>query len=179
MAVSIHSNHSSTHFWQARSDYLNHHNNSRRSGTFGSERESQGIFDISGTYCWRGWNDCLVSYQRVILTCSKLTSQSSAFVCRKWYDLWTCIARLLWEDHNSLLIYGSLKKPTLDRFAIVTHFSTFASMLACLAMALAGFLTFGDKTQGNILNNFPKDNVMVNVARVLVAHRLLAKVPHW
>lgn len=51
-------------------------------------------------------------------------------------------------------------------------------MLACLAMALAGFLTFGDKTQGNILNNFPKDNVMVNVARVLVAHRLLAKVPH-
>lgn len=50
-------------------------------------------------------------------------------------------------------------------------------MLACLAMALAGFLTFGDKTQGNILNNFPKDNVMVNVARVLVAHRLLAKVP--
>lgn len=56
----------------------------------------------------------------------------------------------------------------MDRFARVTHFSTFASMLACLAMALAGFLTFGDKTQGNILNNFPRDNVMVNVARLWV-----------
>ena len=69
-------------------------------------------------------------------------------------------------DHNSLLIYGSLKTPTLDRFARVTHYSTGISMLACLAMALVGFLTFGDKTLGNVLNNFPNDNVMVNVARL-------------
>ena len=72
------------------------------------------------------------------------------------------------SDHNSLLIYGSLKKPTMDRFAKVTHYSTGISMLACLVMALAGFLTFGDKTKGNVLNNFPADNVMVNVARLYV-----------
>ena len=69
-------------------------------------------------------------------------------------------------DHNSLLIYGSLKKPTLDRFARVTHLSTGISMVACMVMALAGFLTFGDKTQGNILNNFPADNIVVNIARL-------------
>ncbi|KAI9835833.1 MAG: hypothetical protein M1837_003582 [Sclerophora amabilis] len=68
--------------------------------------------------------------------------------------------------HNSLLIYGSLKKPTMDRFARVTHYSTGISMLACLTMAVAGFLTFGDKTEGNVLNNFAPDNVMVNVARL-------------
>ena len=73
-------------------------------------------------------------------------------------------------DHNSLLIYGSLRKPTIDRFAKVTHYSTGISMLACMAMALAGFLAFGDKTKGNILNNFPGDNIMVNVARLWV-HR--------
>lgn len=39
-------------------------------------------------------------------------------------------------------------------------------MVACMTMALAGFLTFGDKTQGNVLNNFPTDNIMVNVARL-------------
>ena len=33
-------------------------------------------------------------------------------------------------------------------------------------MALAGFLTFGDKTLGNVLNNFPEDNIMVNIARL-------------
>lgn len=39
-------------------------------------------------------------------------------------------------------------------------------MMACFAMALAGFLTFGDKTQGNVLNNFPTDNTMINIARL-------------
>ena len=68
--------------------------------------------------------------------------------------------------HNSLLIYGSLKTPTMDRFARVTHYSTGISMLACLAMALGGYLSFGDLTQGNVLNNFPTDNVMVNIARL-------------
>jgi len=68
--------------------------------------------------------------------------------------------------HNSLLIYGSLRKPTLDRFAKVTHWSTGISMIACLIMALAGYLTFGSKTDGNVLNNFPRDNIVVNVARL-------------
>ena len=68
--------------------------------------------------------------------------------------------------HNSLLIYGSLRKPTLDRFAKVTHYSTGISMIACLMMALAGYLTFGSKTDGNVLNNFPKNNIMVNIARL-------------
>lgn len=39
-------------------------------------------------------------------------------------------------------------------------------MFACMAMALAGFLIFGDKTQGNVLNNFPTDNLTVNIARL-------------
>lgn len=68
--------------------------------------------------------------------------------------------------HNSLLIYGSLRKPTLDRFAKVTHLSTGISMVMCLLMSIAGFMSFRDKTQGNVLNNFPNDNLMVNVARL-------------
>ena len=43
-------------------------------------------------------------------------------------------------------------------------------MIACLTMATAGFLTFGDKTEGNVLNNFPMDNVMVNIARLWVMY---------
>ncbi|KAI9850086.1 MAG: hypothetical protein M1838_006098 [Thelocarpon superellum] len=79
--------------------------------------------------------------------------------------------------HNSLLIYGSLRKPTMDRFARVTHYSTGISMLACLTMALAGFLTFGDKTKGNVLNNFPTDNIMVNVARFCFGLNMLTTLP--
>jgi sodium-coupled neutral amino acid transporter 11 len=64
-----------------------------------------------------------------------------------------------------LLIYGALKKPTMDRFAKVTHYSTGISLVACMIMALAGFITFKEKTAGNILNNFPRNDVMVNIAR--------------
>ncbi|KAI9827015.1 MAG: hypothetical protein M1826_006494 [Phylliscum demangeonii] len=80
-------------------------------------------------------------------------------------------------DHNSLLIYGSLQKPTLDRFARVTHLSTGISMAACLSMALAGFLTFGDQTQGNILNNFGPDNLVVNFARFCFGLNMLTTLP--
>ena len=56
--------------------------------------------------------------------------------------------------HNSLLIYGSLRTPTLDRFNTVTHISTAISLVACCTLAISAFLVFTDKTQGNILNNF-------------------------
>lgn len=68
--------------------------------------------------------------------------------------------------HNSLLIYGSLRTPTIDNFSRVTHYLTGVSMVACLVMALGRFLTFGDRTLGNVLNNFPSDNSMVNAARL-------------
>ncbi|KAM5348666.1 hypothetical protein ACJ41O_008490 [Fusarium nematophilum] len=79
--------------------------------------------------------------------------------------------------HNSLLIYGSLKTPTIDNFSRVTHYSTGVSMLFCLVLALGGFLTFGDKTLGNVLNNFPADNTMVNVARLCFGLNMLTTLP--
>lgn len=90
-----------------------------------------------------------------------LTATGAAFVCH----------------HNSLLIYGSLRTPTIDNFSRVTHYSTGVSMLACLAMALAGFVTFGDKTMGNVLNNFGSDNSMVNVARLFFGLNMLTTLP--
>jgi sodium-coupled neutral amino acid transporter 11 len=50
-------------------------------------------------------------------------------------------------------------------------------MLACLLMALAGFLTFGDRTLGNVLNNFPADNTMVNIARFCFGLNMLTTLP--
>ncbi|KAF9887882.1 hypothetical protein FE257_009542 [Aspergillus nanangensis] len=79
--------------------------------------------------------------------------------------------------HNSLLIYGSLKKPTLDRFAKVTHYSTAISLLLCLTMAISGCLFFGSKTQGNVLNNFPSDNILVNIARLCFGLNMLTTLP--
>ena len=46
-----------------------------------------------------------------------------------------------------------------------------------MLMALAGFLTFGDRTKGNVLNNFAADNTMVNVARLCFGLNMLTTLP--
>lgn len=80
--------------------------------------------------------------------------------------------------HNSLLIYGSLKTPTIDRFSTVTHYSTIASLIACLLMALSGFLTFGNLTKGNVLNNFPSQgHIVVQIARLCFGLNMLTTLP--
>jgi sodium-coupled neutral amino acid transporter 11 len=79
--------------------------------------------------------------------------------------------------HNSLLIYGSLETPTLDRFAAVTHVSTLLSLVACCTLAISGFMVFTDKTQGNILNNFPQDDTLINVARFCFGMNMFTTLP--
>ncbi|GAA5919445.1 hypothetical protein JCM1841_002397 [Sporobolomyces salmonicolor] len=79
--------------------------------------------------------------------------------------------------HNSLLIYGSLRTPTLDRFAQVTHVSTILSVVACLCMSTSGFLVFTDRTQGNILNNFAEDDTLINIARACFGANMFATLP--
>lgn len=64
--------------------------------------------------------------------------------------------------HNSLLIYGSMKTPTIDRFALVTHIATVFSLLSCSILAISAFWVFTNKTQGNILNNFPAVSSLVS-----------------
>ena len=79
--------------------------------------------------------------------------------------------------HNSLLIYDSLKKPTMDRFKTVTHWSTGVSMCACLLMGVGGFVVFKDKTRGNVLNNFPPNDTMANIARFCFGFNMLTTLP--
>ncbi|KAG7098547.1 hypothetical protein E1B28_000482 [Marasmius oreades] len=79
--------------------------------------------------------------------------------------------------HNSLLIYGSLRTPTLDRFAQVTHVSTLLSLLCCCTLAISAFVVFTDKTQGNILNNFPSNDTLINVARFCFGLNMFTTLP--
>uniref|UniRef100_A0A8H7Y803 Amino acid transporter transmembrane domain-containing protein n=1 Tax=Psilocybe cubensis TaxID=181762 RepID=A0A8H7Y803_PSICU len=79
--------------------------------------------------------------------------------------------------HNSLLIYGSLRTPTLDRFAKVTHISTFISLVSCLMLAVSAYVVFTDKTQGNILNNFPSDDTLINIARFSFGLNMFTTLP--
>ncbi|KAF8472907.1 amino acid transporter [Russula ochroleuca] len=79
--------------------------------------------------------------------------------------------------HNSLLIYGSLRTPTLNRFATVTHVSTVVSLIACSVMAISGYVVFTDRTQGNILNNFSPNDTLINIARFCFGLNMFTTLP--
>ncbi|KAJ1822436.1 hypothetical protein LPJ56_000792 [Coemansia sp. RSA 2599] len=79
--------------------------------------------------------------------------------------------------HNSFMIYGSLRKPTLNRYFEVVHISTAIATAASLVIASFGYLYFREKTQGNILNNFPQDNFLINIARFLFALNMITTFP--
>ncbi|KAH9940510.1 amino acid transporter [Epithele typhae] len=79
--------------------------------------------------------------------------------------------------HNTLLIYGSLKTPTLDRFNRVTHISTLISLLACCTLAISAYVVFTDRTQGNILNNFGANDTLINVARFCFGLNMFTTLP--
>lgn len=59
----------------------------------------------------------------------------------------------------------------------MTHISTAVSLVACVAMALSGFLVFTDKTQANILNNFPQTDLLINVARLCFGLNMFTTLP--
>lgn len=79
--------------------------------------------------------------------------------------------------HNINILYRSLHVPTLDRFNLVTHISTGLSLVCCLIMSISGYLSFTDKTQGNILNNFPTDDTMINIARLCFGLNMFTTSP--
>jgi solute carrier family 38 (sodium-coupled neutral amino acid transporter), member 11 len=79
--------------------------------------------------------------------------------------------------HNSFMIYGSLVKPSLNRWEIVTHLSTGISWILSMVMAFAGYLTFGAKTEANILNNFSDNNIWVNLSRLAFAANMFTTFP--
>lgn len=79
--------------------------------------------------------------------------------------------------HNTSFIYFSLKNPSLKRFDKLTHLSCFVSMITCFLMGYSGFLSFKDRTKGNILNNFPTDDNLINVARFCFGFNMLTTFP--
>ncbi|CAN3356444.1 vacuolar amino acid transporter 2 [Diutina catenulata] len=79
--------------------------------------------------------------------------------------------------HNTIYIYNSLRNATIKKFAKITHLACVVSMVFCGLMAINGLVTFGDKTKGNVLNNFRADDVWINIARFCFGLNMLTTFP--
>lgn len=65
----------------------------------------------------------------------------------------------------------------MDKFGKVTHYSTTIAAVAAITMSVAGYWSFEDKTLGNILNNFPEDDTLVNIARFCFGVNMFTTFP--
>ena len=66
-------------------------------------------------------------------------------------------------QHNSFMIYRSLQFPSKENWHKVASYSLIIAVLVCLAMGIAGYLSFFDTVHGDILNNF-SDKGMCNMS---------------
>ncbi|XP_028603252.2 putative sodium-coupled neutral amino acid transporter 11 isoform X1 [Podarcis muralis] len=67
--------------------------------------------------------------------------------------------------HNSFLIYGSLKEPTLSNWARVTHVSVSFAVFVSLLFATCGYVTFREYTEGDIFENYCRDDDLATFGR--------------
>jgi sodium-coupled neutral amino acid transporter 11 len=104
-------------------------------------------------------------------------STGSFFLTSRIFQGISVISFALVCHHNTSFIFHSLRTPSLNRFAQVTHASCFVSMIALALIGFGGFLIFRDKTKGNILNNFPSDDPIVNIARFCFGFNMLTTYP--
>ncbi|XP_058478551.1 putative sodium-coupled neutral amino acid transporter 11 [Solea solea] len=79
--------------------------------------------------------------------------------------------------HNSFLIYGSLKQPTLANWSQVTHVSVGSSLIISAVFAVAGYTTFTGYTQGDIFENYCRDDNLATVGRFFFGLSIMTTYP--
>ncbi|CAM9603458.1 unnamed protein product [Scytosiphon promiscuus] len=78
---------------------------------------------------------------------------------------------------SSFLVYRSMAKGGVDRWAFVTRWSVAIALAMGMVLSLGGYLNFVNLTEGNILNNFPADYQPANVARIFLALTMVFTYP--
>lgn len=70
---------------------------------------------------------------------------------------------------SSFLVYRSMADKSVVRWRWVSRWAVSAALLMGLILALAGYGSFVNKTDANILNNFSTEHKAANVARGFLA----------
>ncbi|XP_077435353.1 LOW QUALITY PROTEIN: putative sodium-coupled neutral amino acid transporter 11 [Vanacampus margaritifer] len=79
--------------------------------------------------------------------------------------------------HNSFLIYGSLEQPTLTNWTRVTHISVGSALIISAAFAVAGYVTFTGYTQGDIFENYCRNDNLATFGRFCFGLSIITTFP--
>uniref|UniRef100_A0A671Q2M6 Putative sodium-coupled neutral amino acid transporter 11 n=1 Tax=Sinocyclocheilus anshuiensis TaxID=1608454 RepID=A0A671Q2M6_9TELE len=79
--------------------------------------------------------------------------------------------------HNSFMIYGSLQEPTLSSWSLVTHVSVGSAVLVSAVFAAAGYATFTDYTQGEVFENYYRNDNLATFGRFCYGVSMITTFP--
>ncbi|XP_029315242.1 putative sodium-coupled neutral amino acid transporter 11 [Cottoperca gobio] len=79
--------------------------------------------------------------------------------------------------HNSFLIYGSLEQPTLANWTRITHVSVGSALIISAAFAVAGYTTFTGYTQGDIFENYCRNDNLATFGRFCFGVSIITTFP--
>ncbi|EDV26649.1 uncharacterized protein TRIADDRAFT_23041 [Trichoplax adhaerens] len=95
-----------------------------------------------------------------------LESQSIQFAAPKVPQALAIMQFTFVCHYNIFIVYRFMKKKSEERISRACHTAVGISYLLCLVLGIAGYLTFLDATQADILQNYCVHDVLVNVARI-------------
>lgn len=67
--------------------------------------------------------------------------------------------------HNCFLVYGSLEERTVAKWSRLIHMSILVSVFICILFATCGYLTFTGFTQGDLFENYCRNDDLVTFGR--------------
>ncbi|XP_046701409.1 putative sodium-coupled neutral amino acid transporter 11 isoform X2 [Silurus meridionalis] len=79
--------------------------------------------------------------------------------------------------HNSFMIYGSLKEPSLNNWSRITHVSVGSAALVSALFAATGYATFTGYTQGDIFENYCKYDNLATFGRFCYGLSIITTFP--
>ncbi|XP_060945193.1 putative sodium-coupled neutral amino acid transporter 11 [Limanda limanda] len=79
--------------------------------------------------------------------------------------------------HNTFLIYGSLQQPTLASWSQVTHVSVGSALVISVTFAVAGYTTFTGFAQGDIFENYCRDDNLATFGRFCFGFSIITTFP--
>ncbi|KAF4087055.1 hypothetical protein AMELA_G00091230 [Ameiurus melas] len=79
--------------------------------------------------------------------------------------------------HNTFMIYGSLKEPTISNWSRITHVSVGSAALVSALFSATGYATFTGYTQGDIFENFCKYDNLATFGRFCYGLSIITTFP--
>ncbi|NWV17418.1 AVT2 protein, partial [Origma solitaria] len=80
-------------------------------------------------------------------------------------------------SHNTFLIYGSLEEPTLRNWSQITHLSVSLALVISIVFATCGYLTFTGYTEGDLFENYCRDDNLATFGRFCYGTTVILTFP--